>query len=334
MLTTCSGFNVFNKESFMKPRILQIILILSCVATALPTQAQIELKFGYNQWIGSSGLFVAMNKGFFEAHGLDVEFTEFPGPGDGIAAVIAGQLDGVATTSDNVIVIADQAGTDKITQVYFSDTSFGGDAIVAKPEILSIEDLRGKTVAASIGQVSHLLLNKALENAGMTDEDINLVNLDGEAAGAAFVAGRLDAAVTWEPWVSKGTDAGGKIIFSSANSPNLILDSIAFNKSFAENNPQAVKAFLAAVNEGDEFLKSNPDEAHKILADFLRVSEADIVGMLSGVRFYSMQRNIELFASGELLEASEEVKNFLVGRGIVSPDLDITPLFDPGYLQQ
>jgi len=310
--------------------IIKFVFLLICSNSL---QAETEIRFGYNQWIGSSGLFIAMDQGFFKAKGLKVSFTEFPGPGDGIAAVIAGQLDGVATTSDNVIVIAQQAGTSRITQVYFSDTSFGGDAIVAKPGIETIEDLKGKTVAASIGQVSHLLLNRALENADMTDDDINLVNLDGEAAGAAYVAGRLDAAVTWEPWVSKGKAAGGKVIFSSADAPNLILDSIAFNRKFAESNPETVSAFIAAVNEGDAMLKSDPEKAHAILADFFKVAEEDIIGMLSGVRFYSMERNKELFNSGELIEASEQVKAFLVGRDIVDKDLDITPLYDASYLQ-
>jgi NitT/TauT family transport system substrate-binding protein len=292
-----------------------------------------KLRFGYNQWIGSAGLFIAMDQKLFAKHGVDVEFTEFPGPGDGIAAVIAGQLDAVATTSDNVIVIADKAGTSRITQVYFSDTSFGGDAIVAKSGISSIADLKGKTVAASIGQVSHLLLIKALEKEGLTESDINLVNMDGEAAGAAYIAGRIDAAVTWEPWLSKGKSAGGKVIFSSADAPNLILDSIAFNTAYAQNNSASVSAFLAALDEGDQLLSSNPKKAHQILQTFFGVSESDIVEMLGGVKFYSMSKNKELFASGELLEVSQEVKDFLIGRKIIKPSLDIAPLFNASYLK-
>ena len=315
-----------------RKRILALGFTLMMLVQSGIVSAGEKLKFGYNQWIGSAGLFIAMKEDLFAKKGLEVEFTEFPGPGDGIAAVIAGQLDGVATTTDNVIVIADKAGTDKITQVYFSDTSYGGDAIVAKAGIDEIADLKGKTVAASIGQVSHLLLIKALDTAGLSDKDVNLVNMDGEAAGAAYVAGKLDAAVTWEPWLSKGKSAGGKVVFSSADAPNLILDTIAFNTAFAGKNPETVTKFLAAIDEGESLLTSDPKKAHMILADFLSVDTASVVEMLGGVKFYSLEKNKELFKSGELIDASGEVKSFLLGREVIEKDFDISPLFTADYL--
>lgn len=307
---------------------LSLQLLTSSVATAEET-----VKFGYNQWIGSAALFIAIDQKFFKKHGLNMEFTEFAGPGDGIAAVIAGQLDGTATTSDNIIIIADKAGTDKITQVYFSDTSFGGDAIIAKKGIDSITDLKGKTVAASIGQVSHLLLIKALDSVGMKDTDVKMVNMDGEAAGAAYAAGRLDAAVTWEPYLSQGKKSGGKIVYSSADAPNLILDTIAFNTAFAKSKPGVVPAFLAAIKDGEEMLDKEPAKSHAILAKFLSVDVKDIKEMLGGVKLYSAEMNKKLFASGELVKASAEVKSFLLGRGVIKQDFDMAPLFDGSYIK-
>lgn len=313
-------------------RVISSLVLLTTMFFHSSGFAEEPLKFGYNQWIGSSGLFIAIKEDYFAKHGVAVEFTEFPGPGDGIPALIAGQLDGVATTCDNVILMADKAGADKMKQVYFSDTSAGGDGIVAKDGISSVEDLKGKTVAASIGQVSHLLLNNAMQKYGLSDDDIKLVNMDGEAAGAAYMAGKVDAAVTWEPWLSNGKSTGGKVIYSSADAPNLILDSIAFNSKFAEKHPEKVKAFLKAIDEGDSLIREKPEEAYKILSDFLDISEADIKGMLGGVKFYSKDMNKTLFETNGFLDASQDVKKFLLDRELITKDFDISPLFDGSYL--
>lgn len=310
---------------------MALIAILLMVGMA---QAGETLKIGYNQWIGSAGMFVAMKKDLFKKHGIDVEFTEFAGPGDGVSAVIAGKLDGVMTTTDNVILIADKVGPGKVVQVFFTDTSAGADAIIAKKEFKSIADLKGKTVAATIGQVNHMLLIKALHANGLTENDVNLVNMDAEMAGAAFVAGKLDAAVTWEPWLSKGRAEGGKIVFSSADAPNLILDTFAVNAAVAKTKPAAISAFIAAVNEGSQMVKNQPDASLKLLADFLGVTSADAKGMLEGVKLYDAQENRSLFANGELVDAAQEVADFLLAREIIGKSQDVGPLFDGGYVNK
>jgi NitT/TauT family transport system substrate-binding protein len=322
----------FPKTRHLFRRLIGVSLLAGATLLAGTAQAAETLKVGYNQWIGSAGMFVAMEKGLFKKHGVDVEFTEFAGPGDGVAAVLAGQLDGVMTTTDNVILLADKAGPGKMVQVFFTDTSAGADAIVAKKEYTSMADLKGKTVAATIGQVNHLLLIKALHSNGLTEADVNLVNMDAEVAGAAFVAGKLDAAVTWEPWLSKGKAGGGNIVFSSADAPNLILDTFAVNADIAAAKPAAIAAFIAAVDEGTQLVMDKPEESLKILAKFLGTSEEETQGMLSGVKLYGMKENTALFAGGELVGAAQEVADFLKEREIIGKPMDVAPLFDGSYV--
>ena len=90
--------------------------------------------------------------------------------------------------------------------------------------------MKGKKVAATLGQCNQLLLQKALEKAGLTDKDIQLVNMNPDDAGAAFAAGKIDVAVTWEPWITKiSGEKKGHVIFSSKETPNLILDVLAIS---------------------------------------------------------------------------------------------------------
>jgi NitT/TauT family transport system substrate-binding protein len=309
-------------------RALTLLLAIGLLLPLSQVNAGEVLKVGYNQWIGNAGIFVAMKKDLFKKHGVDVEFTEFPGPGDGVVPVIAGQLDGVMTTTDNVILIADKTGPGKMVQVFFSDTSAGGDAILAKPEIKTVSDLKGKTVAATVGQVNHLLLIKALQSAGLSEADVNLVNMDAEVAGAAFMAGKLDAAVTWEPWLSTGRSKGGNIVFSSAEAPNLILDTFAVNTKAVEKKSAEIAAFLAAVDEGVHLVLEQPDESAKLLAEVLSVSPDEVKEMLGGVKLYDLKDNAALYADTELVGVAQEVADFLHERKIIDKSMDVAPLFD------
>src|SRR5882724_7036584 len=186
-------------------------------------------KVGFNAWIGSIGFFVAKDKGFFKEEGLDLQTKSFSSPGDGLKPVLSGDLDAVLSTADSVLTVLDKApGQLKI--VYLTDTSAGADAILAKKEIADIKAIKGKKVAATLGQCNQLLLEKALERAGLTDADIQLVNMNPDDAGAAFAAGQIDVAVTWEPWITKvAGEKKGHVIWSSKETPNLILDILAIN---------------------------------------------------------------------------------------------------------
>ena len=74
--------------------------------------------------------------------------------------------------------------------VYLTDTSAGADAVLAKKDIADVKAMKGKKVAATLGQCNQLLLEKALEKAGLTEKDIKLVNMNPDDAGAAFAAGQ------------------------------------------------------------------------------------------------------------------------------------------------
>ena len=73
-------------------------------------------------------------------------------------------------------------------------------------------------------------------------------------AGSAFVAGKVDAAVTWEPWLSKAKETPfGHVLLSSDKTPGIIVDSLAFKPDFLKKRGADVKKIVAAWNEAVEF---------------------------------------------------------------------------------
>jgi NitT/TauT family transport system substrate-binding protein len=299
-------------------------------ATLLPAAAPAEtLKVAYNQWAGFTPVFVAQEKGFFTEAGVTVELVPFPGPGDSLAPLIAGHLDVSLTTPDNVVVLNATADAD-IKAIYLLDASEGADALVAREGIGSMSDLKGRRVATTVGEVNHLLLLKALESAGLRESDVQLVDMNPDDAGAAFLAGAVDAAVTWEPWVSQAVAAGGSRIFTSADAPNLLLDVVAVSQATIDRKPEALKALLAGIEKGVQFLRENPDEAYELAAKWLDVTGPEVGEMLDGVKVYTRAENKPLMdaAGGEatLIDSLRAISAFLLAQETIASEKDVTAM--------
>jgi NitT/TauT family transport system substrate-binding protein len=314
---------------------LATILAVATWALATPAQAAPPLKpykVGFNAWIGSIAFFVAQQKGFFKDEGLDLQTKSFSSPGDGLKPLLSNDLDAVLSTADSVLTVVDKApGQLKI--VYLTDTSAGADAILAKKDIKTIKDMKGRKVAATLGQCNQLLLDKALEKAGLTEKDINLVNMNPDDAGAAFAAGQIDVAVTWEPWITKVSgEKTGHVIFSSKETPNLILDVLAVNTKGAAKKSAETRAFLKALNRGYEFVQAHKDEAAALAAKALEQKPDEVKPMLDKVNLYSPQKNLELLA-GPAAEASKQVAQFFKDHKVNDTLVDTSTLYDASYLK-
>jgi NitT/TauT family transport system substrate-binding protein len=315
----------------LRPLMLSCLLLIAC---ALPAAS---LTVAYNEWAGFAPVFVAQQQGFFAEAGVEVELIAFPGPGDSLAPLVAGHLDVSLTTLDNIILLA--ATTDaQVRAISVIDASLGADALVAIGGIDSVSGLKGKTVAVTEGEVNHLLLLKALASADLTEADISLVNMNPDDAGAALVAGSVDAAVTWEPWVSQAVEAGGTKIFTSADAPNLLLDVVTTTEAVIAEKSQALAAFLAGLEMGVQFLRSQPDQAYALAGTSLGLPGADVQGMLDGVTIYSIAEAKPLMGVGTdtpgLMEPLRSLATFLQDQGKIGSVPDLEPLIDPQFLSE
>lgn len=303
-------------------------LLLTLAATLSGTAE--TLRVGYNNWVGYIGFFVAQEAGYFADAGLTVEGKSFGAPGEGIVPLINGNLDILLTTIDSVILKSDKMpGALKV--VYLNDTSSGADALIGGAGITSVADLKGKKVGVTVGECNHLLLVKALEKSGLTEDDVQLANLDPDAAGAALKAGAVDAAVTWEPWISQVIgDNGGAVLFSTRDVPNLILDCIAVADA-ATTKKEAVTKFVAAVNKGNEFAISNPEKAAAMVEDIVEIPADEIVLILNDITLYSAEDNLNQM-EGDAVEAAANIAVFFTERGMIAEDMDVANLFDSSFI--
>ena len=181
------------------------------------------LQIGVTIWPGWMPWWIVEEKGYFDEVGVKAKIVKFKRHSDDMSAFAGKQLDATHMILADVIIPASKGVPGRI--VLITDKSSGADGILAKTGIASIKDFKGKRVAYELGGVSQLILMRALEKEGLKLEDVTSVNMSAEDAGTAFLAGAVDVAVTWEPYLSQASkDGKGRVVFSTADTPGLVPD--------------------------------------------------------------------------------------------------------------
>jgi NitT/TauT family transport system substrate-binding protein len=287
-------------------------------------------------WTGYGPLFLAKEKGFFEKNGVDVELSIIEGLGERKQALAGGKIDGMATALDVQVSLA--ASNIPLQVVWLLDDSYGGDGILVKNEIKDIQDLKGKKVAFEVGSTSHMLALTALKQGGLTEKDVEVVPMSAGDAGAAFTAGKVDAAVTWEPWLTKGAEANGKVLLTTKDLPGIIVDTVSFKEDVIKNRPEDVKAFVKAMAEAMDYWKENKKEANEIMAKGLKIDVKEFEATETGLKFFTKEDNEKLFGTesekGTIYQSAENAIKFYKEQNLIEKEPKAEDLINPSFLKE
>lgn len=306
-------------------KILSTVLATTALMTVNAyAQDREPLTVGLSTWVGYGLLHLAEEKGFFDENGVDVSLVTVQDKPSTAAAIATGRMDGWATTVDTFIFYnAQRIGLQQVLAVDFSN---GGEGLIATGDIEKVEDLRGRTVGAEEGSSTYFFLLNVLADHGMTIADVQLQSMRAGDAGAAFSAGRIDAAATWDPWLSKAAERGGQILVSTKDKPGLIVDTVAFRTSVLEERPQDVAGFLKGYFEAYDYWTAHPDESNGIMAEALGIDEAEFTTSLAGLEFASRERNEAYIGTadklGQIGDVTQRGIDFYAGLGILKDPVD------------
>ncbi len=277
-----------------------VAMAAALLGGASSVQAE-TLTLAHSTWVGYGPFYIARDKGFFEEEGVDIELQIMENTPLKMGALMAGHVDLVASTADEFPIYMKPGRV--LKYILAVDNSNGGDGIVSNKDIMTVADLRGKKVAFEEGSVSQFFINALLLEAGMTQDDIEMVNMTATDAGVAFVAGRVDAAVTWEPHLTQGEKAEhGRLLVDSSEKPGLIVDVVAVTEETMREQGDELRAFVRAWQRALDFLESNPEEGYKIMADGVGgwlSDPAEFEAVVTGIEYLDLDRNKEMFGSAE-----------------------------------
>jgi len=312
-------------------------LALSLFATVASAAELKTLRVAHDFWVGYAGFFVAMEKGFFKEAGLNVQEKVFSTPADGLPALLAGDVDVHLSTLDTFLTALDRQ-PNSIKVITLIDSSAGADAIIARKSIADVAGLKGKTIGVSLGQANHMLLLKALDSSKLAVRDVKLVNLNGDDAGNAFAAGKVDAAVTWEPFITQGLSQGGHVLYSTENAPDLIINAVGVKTATLSKKRLELVAFLTAFSRGTQWALDNRGEAAGIVGKALEQKPDAVLDMMSKDKLYTRSDSLALMGTpqkpGNASITAEQISKFLAANKIIRKPVPVTGFFDPSLLQQ
>lgn len=314
-------------RSLVRAGVIAALLVLPASASAQET----KLSIGISGWTGFAPLTLAKEAGIFKKNGLDVSIRKIPQK-DRHLAIASGDIQCAATTVETwVIWNANGVATKQIFQL---DKSYGADGMAVRNDVKSIKELKGKTVLASTpGTAPYFTLAWFLKKNGLSVKDVTVANLEPAAAAQAFISGQGDAAMTYEPYLSKVREAPdkGKIIATTLDYP-MIMDTVGCTPKFLAENKTAGKALADSYFQAVEMIAREQAKAYEIMGADVKQSGEQFGNSAKYLRWQDKAANQKFFA-GELQAFSKEAAALLLEIGIIKQIPNIDDIIDTSFIK-
>lgn len=316
----------------------RILTLIAALCWGITAQAADSFRVAWSHYTGWEPWGYADSAGILkkwaDKYGIQIELTLVNDYIESINLYTAGKFDACAMTNMDALTIPAVGGVDS-TAVIVGDYSNGNDGIVMKNGT-QVTDLKGRTVNLVELSVSHYLLARALDQNGMSERDLKLVNTSDADIAALFTSDPNGAAVTWNPPLMQARNAkGASLVFDSSKIPGEILDLMVVKTSAPDSLKKALTGAwfeTLAVMTG-----KNADAALEFMAKASGATLAEFKAQLrTTAMYYQPKEGADFAASPQVRETMEQVRKFsfdkgLFGNAASSPDL-VGIEFDDGSL--
>jgi len=243
------------------------------------------------------------NSRFFKDYGFKVEFKVENDLLNAMNAWMAGEYDVLVQTADAFPLYTAPADINAFQPKAFMqvDWSRGGDAIIGKRGINTVNDLKGKRIAVAVPSPAQTLLISSLEAAGLKYSDVTVVKTaDNLKAAELFKSGDIDAAVVWSPDDIKATEGvpGSKIILTTIQQSHIIADIMFASQKTIDEKKDMIHGFYEGWMKGVAEMNSsttNHAKAGKYLGELNGLTQEDGLGMMSTVYWTGQGDNVNFF---------------------------------------
>jgi NitT/TauT family transport system substrate-binding protein len=265
------------------------MLMLAACAGGSPSAEPLRLRLV--TWPGYAPLYAVAEHDLAAPTVLDVSTSELAQ--DNYRAFAEGRIDVLATTLHSAIQFADQDTATAIILV--TDYSNGADGIIARPGIDEITELRGQRVGVESGSISHYVLLRGLEQAGVSEEDVEVVNVVVGEAINAINEGTVDAAVVWEPVLSEYVQAHNvPPLFTTASIPNEVVDVLVVHPDLIEERPDDLINLLRGWDAAVQHWREESPQISATMARAMAVSEEELRQQFTKIELVDLARNSRL----------------------------------------
>lgn len=281
-------------------------------------------KVGYMPNYASMNSVVAgIETGSFEEQGLDVELVEFADGPTIIAALESGSIDaGYIGPGAHVLPVQGQA------KIFAFSHLGNADEVIGNTEkgVESIEDLKGKKIGVASGTSSESILDLTLQEAGISEDDVTVVDMDASAIVTAMISGGVDAVATWSPNTNtiKGEMEDKAVMLTNNATYADEFPSIAswvVSPSYAEENGETLKMFTKGLYDGMDYHVENPEEVAKWVAKQSAVDEEAVLEQTGDGDWKTSEEILEMLKDGTIEQYYEkQQENFIESERLTEDD--------------
>lgn len=315
-----------------------LLSITGCVdseRTSSPAGGQAECPWTPDESINTTarlawqasptGDLIVKDNGVLEAcmPNADIKWSQFASGGDVVQAFGSNSVDlGLVGSSPAAKAVSAPLNL-PVQVIWIYDVIGEAESMVARePNMKGPADLRGKTVAVPFGSTAHYSLLSAIAGAGLqSGTDVQLINLAPDAIPAAWQSGQIDAAWVWNPVLGELEKAGGKRVFSSADTAkagNPTFDLAIATTDFITKNPEFIEQWTKAQDWAVTMIHDDPTAASQSMAIAMGISPDEASGQLTGYEYLAASDQAsQQWLGGKLGNDLAATAKFLLSQGSI-----------------
>ncbi|CAD7483261.1 aliphatic sulfonate ABC transporter substrate-binding protein [Lacticaseibacillus paracasei] len=254
-----------------------------------------------------------------KAKGYQVVFKEFSDGAALMTALKSGAID-YARVGDTPPVTAKAAGTDIALIAAGATKEYSSGILVGKnSQITNLKQLKGKTIAYQKGTAAQYLIIQALKKAGLSTNDVKLVNMDQSSASVAFAKGSVDAWVTWDPYTATAQVNQGAKLLTNGTGLAKNRDFLISTQNYAKTHTALSKLLTTYINDDMTWANNHHTQLIAMLSKTLKLSDAVIQKMVER-RTYAMAL---VKADSSIVDEENQIANTFYQEGVVTEKVDM-----------
>jgi NitT/TauT family transport system substrate-binding protein len=261
----------------MNKKITLALLTLLFLSACAPQPSTTTLKIAVLPIIDTLPMYVAQQEGLFAEHGVSVEFIPVASAPERDQLIAAGAADGTVNETLAVMLFNRENVEMQVVRYALRPTEEHGHFFIlasGQSAISSVDELKGIEIGVSQGTVIEYVTERLLQAQGLAADEIKTVAVPKIPDRMALLAsGELSAGVMPDPLASLVVGQGGVIVADDSSYPEYGFSVISFRKAVIDSDPEAVRAFLAAIEDATTLLNAQPDTYKNVLSEQKLVPE-------------------------------------------------------------
>lgn len=289
------------------------------------------MRVGLLIWPAYELPYLAHHLGYYED--LNIQLVEFRTPAEVLHAYQSGGLDAIAVTTDYLVELASRDPAHRAVMVV--NVSLGADALLARPGIHALEDLRGRRIGVERSALGRYVLTRALDHGGLGRDDIEIVSVDYPDTPRAYRQNRVDAVVTYEPYRTRILAMGAVELFSSRDIPGEIVDVLITRADAIESRSLQlhglVDGWLRAVDAFNRNARANADvmlQRNQLTFDQYRRA-------LAGMKLADRAQNRQMLRGPDpdILQSLQRIESTMRSEKFIDNPVRLERLIDARFLE-